>query len=68
MSAPTALQEEFLQNLRLHLMDLSWRLEQDPSDDVADYVLYRLQIFGSVLRITGEPLCFANYNAICRRQ
>ena len=32
-----------MQNLRLHLLDLSRRLEQDSSDDVADYVLYRLQ-------------------------
>ena len=30
-------------NLRLHLIDLSRRLEQDSTDDVADYVLYRLQ-------------------------
>ena len=34
---------DFLVNLRLHLIDLSRRLEQDSSDDVADYVLYRLQ-------------------------
>ena len=30
-------------NFRLHLIDLSRRLEQDSRDDVADYVLYRLQ-------------------------
>ena len=34
---------DFSVNLRLHLIDLSRRLEQDSSDDVADYVLYRLQ-------------------------
>ena len=34
---------DFLVNLRLHLIDLSRRLEQDSRDDVADYVLYRLQ-------------------------
>ena len=28
------MREKFLQNLRLHLIDLSRRLEQDPSDDV----------------------------------
>ena len=39
----TAEQVVFLVNLRLHLIDLSRRLEQDSSDDVADYVLYRLQ-------------------------
>ena len=39
----TAEQAVFLVNLRLHLIDLSRRLEQDSSDDVADYVLYRLQ-------------------------
>ena len=30
-------------SLRLHLIDLSRRLEQDSTYDVADYVLYRLQ-------------------------
>ena len=55
MSGSTALREEFLQNLRLHLIDLSRRLEQDPSDDVADYVLYRLQQVASHLsRIAGS--------------
>ena len=55
MSGSTALQEEFLQSLRLHLIDLSRRLEQDPSDDVADYVLYRLQQVASHLsRIAGS--------------
>ena len=39
----TVEQRDFLQNLRLHLIDLSRRLEQDSSDDVVDYVLYRLQ-------------------------
>ena len=39
----TVEQTEFLENLRLHLIDLSRRLEQDSGDDVADYVLYRLQ-------------------------
>ena len=39
----TVEQTEFLDNLRLHLIDLSRRLEQDSGDDVADYVLYRLQ-------------------------
>ena len=39
----TAEQTDFLVNLRLHLIDLSRRLEQDSSDAVADYVLYRLQ-------------------------
>ena len=34
----TAEQAVFLVNLRLHLIDLSRRLEQDSSDDVADYV------------------------------
>ena len=36
-------QSHFLQNLRLHLIDLSRRLEQDVNEDVADYVLFRLQ-------------------------
>ena len=55
MSGSTALREEFLQNLRLHLIDLSRRLEQDPSDDVVDYVLYRLQLVASHLsRIAGS--------------
>ena len=55
MSGSTAFQEEFLQSLRLHLLDLSRRLEQDPSDDVADYVLYRLQQVASHLsRIAGS--------------
>lgn len=36
-------QSQFLQNLRLHLIDLSRRLEQDVNEDVADYVLFRLQ-------------------------
>ena len=36
-------QLHFLQNLRLHLIDLSRRLEQDVNEDVADYVLFRLQ-------------------------
>ena len=39
----TALRAEFQHNLRLHLIDLSRRLKQDPSDDVADCVLYCLQ-------------------------
>ncbi|XP_044174182.1 uncharacterized protein LOC122957830 [Acropora millepora] len=39
----TVEQTEFLENLRLHLIDLSRRLEQDSRDVVADYVLYRLQ-------------------------
>ena len=34
---------DFLVNLRLHLIDLSRRLKQDSRDDVAGYVLYRLQ-------------------------
>ena len=36
-------QSHFLQNLRVHLIDLSRRLEQDVNEDVADYVLFRLQ-------------------------
>ena len=36
-------QSHFLQNLRLHLIDLSRRLEQDVNEDVADYVLFLLQ-------------------------
>ena len=48
------MQEEFLQNLRLHLIDLSRRLEQDPSDDVADDVLYRLQQVASHLSRIGR--------------
>ena len=49
------MREKFLQNLRLHLIDLSRRLEQDPSDDVADDVLYRLQQVASHLsRIAGS--------------
>ena len=39
----TAEQTHFLEDLRLHLIDLFRRLEQDSGDDVADYVLYRLQ-------------------------
>ena len=39
----TAEQTHFLENLRLHLIDLSRKLEQDSGDDVANYVLYRLQ-------------------------
>ena len=39
----TAKETHFLENLRVHLIDLSRRLEQDSGDDVADYVLYRLQ-------------------------
>ena len=35
-------QSHFLQNLRLHLIDLSRRLEPDVNEDVADYV-FRLQ-------------------------
>ena len=35
-------QSHFLQNLRLHLIDLSRRLEQDVNEDVTDYVLFRL--------------------------
>ena len=34
----TVEQTEFLENLRLHLIDLSRRLEQDSGDDVADYI------------------------------
>ena len=49
------MREKFLQNLRLHLIDLSRRLKQDPSDDVADDVLYRLQEVASHLsRIAGS--------------
>ena len=49
------MQEEFLQNLRLHLIDLSRRLEQDPSDDVADDVLYcRQQVASHLSRIAGS--------------
>ena len=44
-----ALRAEFLQNLHHHLIDLSRRLEQDPSDDVADYMLYCLQQVASHL-------------------
>ena len=36
-------QLHFLGNLRLQLIDLSRRLEQDVNEDVADYVLFRLQ-------------------------
>ena len=36
-------QSHFLQNLRLHLIDLSRRLEQDVNENVADYELFRLQ-------------------------
>ena len=36
-------QSHFLGNLRLQLIDLSRRLEQDVNEDVADYVLFRLQ-------------------------
>ena len=36
-------QSHFLQNLRLHLIDLLRRLNQDVNEDVADYVLFRLQ-------------------------
>ena len=36
-------QSDFLQNLCLHLIDLSRRLEQDVNEDVADYVLFPLQ-------------------------
>ena len=36
-------QTHFLENLRLHLIDLSRRLEEDSGDNVVDYVLYRLQ-------------------------
>ena len=32
----------FLQNFRLHLIDLSRRLERDVNEDVTDYVLFRL--------------------------
>ena len=39
----TPKQSHFLQNLRLHLIDLSRRLEQDVNEDVADYVLFLLQ-------------------------
>ena len=54
-SGSTASQAEFLQNLRLNLIDLSRRLEQDRSDDVTDYVLYRLQQVASHLsRIAGR--------------
>ena len=55
MSGSTALQAEFLQNLGLNLIDLSRRQEQDPSDDLADYVLYRLQqVFSHLSRIVGS--------------
>ena len=47
----TALRAEFLQNLYLHLRDLSRRLEQDPSDGVADYMLYCLQQVASHLTV-----------------
>ena len=33
----------FLQNIRLVVLDLSRRLEQDVSEDVADYVFFRIQ-------------------------
>lgn len=36
-------QSHFMHNLHLHLIDLSKRLEQDVDEDVADYVLFRLQ-------------------------
>ena len=36
-------QLHLLGNLRLQLIDLSRRLEQDVNEDVADYVLFRLQ-------------------------
>jgi len=36
-------QSQFLDNIRLVLLDLSRRLQQDISEDVADYVLFRLQ-------------------------
>ena len=54
MSGSTALREEFLQNLRLHLIDLSRRLEQDPSDDVADYVLYHVLKYETIFYSTSE--------------
>ena len=37
-------QSHLLQNLRLHLIDLSRRLEQDVNENVADYELFRLQL------------------------
>lgn len=36
-------QQQFLDDLRLVVLDLSRRLQQDISEDVADYVLFRLQ-------------------------
>ncbi|KAK2564474.1 hypothetical protein P5673_011916 [Acropora cervicornis] len=44
----TVEQTEFLENLRLHLIDLSRRLEQDSGDDVADYVLIAASAPGNV--------------------
>lgn len=46
-------QSHFLGNLRLQLIDLSRRLEQDVNEDVADYVLFRLQ---QALNLGWQPV------------
>ena len=50
---------EFLRNIRFVLLDLSRRLQQDVSEDVADYAFYRIQ---QLLRVLSR-LAFAN-NAV----
>ena len=50
----TVEQTEFLENLRLHLIDLSKGLEQDSGEDVADYALYRLQQVARHLSLQKE--------------
>ena len=54
----TSEQANFLENLRHHLIDLSRRLEQDSSDDVTDYVLFRLQqVVYVVYSICSSSIC-----------
>ena len=47
----------FLQNFRLHLIDLSRRLERDVNEDVTDYVLVRLHQASLIAFVKSGSQC-----------
>ena len=53
----TAERSHFLQNFRLHLIDLSRRLERDVNEDVSDYVLVRLHQASLIAFVKSGSQC-----------
>ena len=53
----TAERSHFLQNFRLHLIDLSRRLERDVNEDVTDYVLVRLHQASLIAFVKSGSQC-----------